>query len=179
MTTKTREWYRLVTNAADPSVADVHVVDFIGDWIDDYWGFGVTAKAFIDQLAKLPEAVKTIRVHVNSPGGDVWSAVNIANALRDQRVTNRRNVVTIVDGLAASAASILIMAGEPVQIADTALVMIHNPATGMFGTAKNLREAADLLDTVRDQIVAAYHWHSKLSAEELVALMDATTWMSA
>jgi ATP-dependent protease ClpP protease subunit len=176
---KNRQWYRFEASAADPSVVDLHIVDFIGDWIDDYWGFGVTAKAFIDQLSKLPEAVKTIRVHVNSPGGDVWSAVNIANALRAQRATNRRTVEAIIDGLAASAASIIIMAGDPIRIADNGLVMIHRPVSGIYGTSEDMRQYADAIDKVRDQIVATYRWHSELSVEELVALMDATTWMTA
>ena len=180
---KAREWY-LFRNADDPTVAEIHIIDFIGDWIDDVYkrlgyDMALTAKSFVDDLAKLPEAVKTIRVHINSPGGDVFGAVNIANALRDQQLTKGRTVETVVDGLAASAASIVMMAGSKVTVADNALVMVHNPWSIALGNAAEMRKAADTLDTVRDTIVATYRWHSSLDAEAIVALMDAETWMDA
>ena len=173
-----RQWYR-IENAADPAVADIHVIDIIGDWLDDYFGFGVTAKAFVADLAKLPEAVKTIRVHVNSPGGDVFGAVNIANALRDQQMTKGRTVETLIEGLAASAASIVIMAGSRILIGDNAMVMVHNPWSIAIGESKDLRKTAADLDTIRGTILATYRWHSELSEKELGALMDAETWMGA
>lgn len=173
-------WYRFQNQAADPSVVDIQVVDFIGDWIDDYWGFGVTAKAFIDQLSRLSDAVQTIRVHVNSPGGDVFSAVHIANALRDQRTTKGRTVETIVEGLAASAASLLIMGGDPVRISDNGLVMIHSPWSIALGNAREFRKAADELDKVQGaSLVGTYRWHAKVSDEEIVQMLDETTWMDA
>lgn len=174
-----RIWYRVEMSASDPSVAEIDVIDFIGDWIDNYWGFGVTAKAFVDQLSKLPDAVKTIKVHINSPGGDVFAALNIANALRDQRASKGRKIETIVDGLAASAASIILMAGDVVRIADNALVMIHNPWTIAIGEAKDFIKLAEDLGKIRTTIVATYRWHSKLEADAIEALMDAATWMDA
>lgn len=174
-----RQWYRFQNAANDASTVDIFVNDFIGDWIDDYWGFGVTAKAFLDTLAGLPEATRTIRVHLNSPGGDVFAATTIANALRDQRLTKGRTVETVVDGLAASAATIIMMAGNPVKVADNAVVMIHNPWSVAMGNAAQMRKMADDLDVIRDTIVATYQWHSTLDAKDLVGLMDAETWMSA
>jgi len=174
-----RTWYRVQMLAEDPSIAELYIIDIIGDWIDDYLGFGVTAKAFIEDLSKLPEAVKTIRVHINSPGGDVFSALNIANALRDQRTSKGRAVEMIVDGLAASSASMVLMAGSPIRIADNALVMVHNPWSVAIGNAAELRKSADVLDALRDTIVATYKWQSSLTEDELVALMDAETWMDA
>lgn len=181
-----RQWFRMAAAADDPSVADIHIIDIIGDWIDQWMNemfdekITVTAKAFIDELAKLPASVTTLRVHINSPGGDVWGASNIANALRDQQTTKGRTVVTIIDGLAASAASVIAMAGSQVRMADNALFMIHNPWTyGAVGNAKELRQIADRLDAVRDTIVATYQWHSELDAAAISALMDAETWMDA
>lgn len=173
-------FFSFKNTADDPSVVDIYVIDFIGDWIDDYWGFGVTAKSFIDQLSKLSADVKTIRVHINSPGGDVFSALNIANALRDQQQTKGRVVETIVEGLAASAASIILMAGSKVTVSDNGVVMVHepfNPRT--WGTATDLRSDADVLDTLTKTIIATYKWQSKLSDEQLQALVSATTWMGA
>jgi ATP-dependent protease ClpP protease subunit len=173
-----RPFYRFV-NQSDSAIAEVQIVDFIGDWLDDYWGFGVTAKSFIDELARLPDAVKTIRVRINSPGGDVFAALNIANALRAQRAEKGRSVETIVDGIAASAATLVLMAGDPVRIADNSLLMIHNPTSGAYGNATHLREGADTLDKVRDTIVSTYQWHVNMSDDELITLMDAETWMDA
>lgn len=179
-----KSWYRFSAKA-DDAVVDIHIVDFIGDWVDDWFNrnFGydlaLTAKAFIDELSKLPENVTTIRVHINSPGGDVFGALNIANALRDQQVSKGRTVETIVDGLAASAASIVMMAGSKVTMADNALVMVHNPWFVAVGDAAEMRKAADELDKVRTTIVATYKWHSALDDADLVALMDAETWMDA
>lgn len=174
-----RTWYRFQNAAEDSSVVDIYINDFIGDWIDDYWGFGVTARQFLEQLSGLDARVSTIRVHLNSPGGDVFAAHQIANALRDQRVTKNRTVETIVDGLAASAATIIMMAGSPVRVSDTAVVMVHNPWSVGVGNSEQMRKLADDLDVVRDTIVAAYQWHSALSSDELIALMDAETWMDA
>lgn len=176
---KLRQWFRFDAAADEPTVAEIYLIDFIGDWIDEYWGFGVTAKAFVEQLAKLPEGVTTIRLHINSPGGDVFAAVNIANALRDQRTSKGRTVEVIVDGLAASAASVVMMAGDTIAVSDNALVMIHNPWTVAVGDADEMRKSAGLLDKVRGEIVTTYQWHSALSADELSALMDADTWMDA
>ena len=173
-----KTWYR-IRNEADPKVAEIQIIDFIGDWIDDYFGMGVTAKQFVEELAGLPESVETIRVHINSPGGDVFGALNIANALRDQRATKGRRVVTIVDGLAASSASLVLMAGDPVLIADNGMVMVHNPWCVALGDATEMKKTAEILDELRNTIVATYQWHSELSDEELVALMDAETWMDA
>lgn len=177
-------WFRFAAQA-DPKVADVYIDDFIGDWVDQMineWldvQSPITAKAFVNELAALPDEVAAIVVHINSPGGDVFAATQIANALREQAVSKGRTVDTLVEGLAASAASIIAMAGGRVRMADNALLMIHNPWTVGVGDAAEMRKAADVLDQVRDAIVATYQWHSPLEAKEIVKLMDAETWMSA
>src|SRR5262245_49867465 len=117
-------WFRIQAAAAG-SVADVVVFGFIGDWVADlYGGTGdgvVTAKSFADELAALPESVKTVRVRINSPGGDVVAGIAIANALRAEQQKGRK-VETIVEGLAASAASVIAMGGSTVRMADNALM---------------------------------------------------------
>lgn len=179
-----KSWFRFENAAADPTVAEIHIIDFIGSWGQDlmnrYYGeqIGVTARAFVEQLAALPEAVKTIKVHINSPGGDVQAGVNIANALREQQ-SKGRSVETFIDGIAASIASVIAMAGSKVHIADNALVMIHNPYTVGIGNAAEMRKTADVLDAIRGQIIATYKWHSSLDDAAIAALMDAETWMDA
>jgi ATP-dependent protease ClpP protease subunit len=165
-----RSWYRF---NAEADVADLYVYDYIG--VDPWTGEGVGAKQFIDELNALPKSVKTITLHVNSPGGSVFDAVAIANALREHRA----GVDVSIEGVAASAATIVIMGGTRIRIAENALVMIHNAVGFAWGTAKDMRAEAEALDRVQAAIVATYQWHSKLSADDLVAMMEAVTWMDA
>lgn len=182
---KAGHWFRFGRDEADASVAEIHIIDFIGDWWADAanrsWGenIGVTARAFVEELSRLPDNVKTIRVHINSPGGDVQAGVNIANALREQ-ASKGRTVETFVDGIAASIASVIAMAGSRVVMADNALMMIHDPWGITMGNARELRKHADVLDAMRDgQIVSSYKWHATIDDAEIVALMAAETWMTA
>lgn len=182
MAVAARLWYRLTRNQADVTVVDLYIFDLIGDWIDDLWGaegIVTTAKTFLADLQALDAGVRTIRLHVNSPGGDVFSAVTIANALREQRTVHGRAVEASVEGLAASAASVIIQAGDPIRIGDNALIMIHNPWSWVVGEAKEFRAQADALDTIRASLIATYRWHSTLEPDAIAALMDATTWMDA
>jgi ATP-dependent protease ClpP protease subunit len=179
-----RAWFEFSAKAADPTVAEVSIFGLIGDWIDDLFGFDVTttAKSFAEALAKLPDTVKTIRVRINSPGGDAFGGVTIANILRAEQ-TKGRTVETIVEGLAASAASIVAMGGSVVRMADNALMMVHAPWSAVAGNANEMRAQADLLDQIRDALVKTYQWHSELSAEDIIDLIDGPdgqgTWMSA
>jgi ATP-dependent protease ClpP protease subunit len=170
------KWYRFEKSASDSTV-DLYIYDFIGDWVDHYWGFGVTAQDFLQTLRSLTH-VAQLRVHINSPGGDVFSGLTIANLLRDMQAKGVQ-VTTIVDGIAASAATLIAMAGSTIQMADNALLMIHDPYTGRVGDAKAMRQAATELDTVTDAIVATYRWHTALSAAEIRTLMADTTYMTA
>jgi ATP-dependent protease ClpP protease subunit len=181
---KNREWFRFNNAAADASIAEIQILDVIGSWDDDWiarnfgYDMGVTARAFVEQLAALPEDVKALHVHINSPGGDVQAGINIANALR-QWASKGRTVETFIDGMAASIASVIAMAGSKVHIADNALFMIHDPWSIGIGNAGEMRKLADILDTMRDQAVATYRWHSELEPEAIAALMAAETWMDA
>src|SRR5690606_18599525 len=85
----------------------------------------------------------------------------------------------VIDGLAASAASIIAMAGQRVRMADNALLMIHNPWTVGIGNAAEMRKTAETLDTGRDTIIATYRWHATLDEKDIADLMDAETWMEA
>lgn len=172
---KARQWYSFKAKA-DDAVAELFIYDQIGrSYFNDD---AVSAKQFVDDLAALPQSVSKIVVHVNSPGGDAFEAIAIANALREQ-ASNGRTVETIVDGLAASAASIVMMAGSTVSMADNALFMVHNPYMLAMGNAADMRRSADVLDSVRNSIIATYRWKSSLSAEDIGALMDNETWMDA
>lgn len=170
-----RDWFSF-QNAAN-GVAEIHILDVIGQTFD---GSGVTAKAFVDQLAQLPANTKTLRVHVNSVGGSVFDALAIMNAIRAQHLEKGRSVQMIVDGIAASAASVVLMAGQTIRMSTSALIMIHDPVAIGFGTAAEHRKLADALDTVRDSsIIDAYRLHSSLKPKAIRDLMAAETWMDA
>ena len=172
-----REWFRISNRTPQRDAVEIFIYDEIGRFgpTDD----GVTAANFVSMLAALPPAVKTIRVRVNSPGGDVFEGLTIANALRAQRTEHGRKVDVQVDGLAASAATLITSAGQPVRIAANALMMVHRPHMVTFGDAEAHRESVGALDRVQSAIIDTYRWVSTKSAEQLTAMVDATTWMTA
>ncbi|MEO8070963.1 MAG: head maturation protease, ClpP-related [Acidobacteriota bacterium] len=174
---KLRQWYSVNANAiAAETIAEIYIYGNIGKsfWDDDT----VSAKQFVDDLNALPKDVTGVRVHVNSLGGDMFDGLAIANALRDFRVKGR-TVETITEGVAASAASLVMMAGSPISIGDNAILMIHDPWGLVVGNSRDMRKAADTFDKFGDQVIATYQWNSELSAEDIAALMAAETWMSA
>lgn len=174
-----RSWYSIEAKAkADaPTEAEIFVYDAIGKaWSEDE---AVSARQFIADLAALPESVKTIHVRVNSPGGDVFEALAIANALRAESQEKGRTVRVSIEGLAASAATVVTAAGKPVSIAENALFMVHEPWSIAIGNSADMRETADALDRARDSIVTTYRWNSPLSETKLRELMAASTWMDA
>ena len=116
-------------------------------------------------------------MRINSGGGDVFAA----HAIHNQLVAYKGRVTVVIDGLAASAATIIAVAGDRIIMPANALFMIHNPAIGLsdYYGAEELLKAAEALNTIKGSIVAAYRKRCKASAEELVAMMDAETWMGA
>ncbi|MEN8502040.1 MULTISPECIES: head maturation protease, ClpP-related [Paraburkholderia] len=167
---KNRKWWdiRAMTNAQGAAVAEIRIYDEIGFW-------GTDAKTFIAQLDTAAASATEMIVAVNSPGGDVFDAFAIYNALRRYagKVTAR------VDGVAASAAGLVVMAGDQVVMPENAMLMIHNPWTIALGSAADLRSTADMMDKARDGILAAYRRKSGQTDEDLTAMMDAETWLTA
>lgn len=163
-----------IRNAADSSEeAELLIYGDISD--ETWWGDEVTPRQFHDDLATLEG--KDLCVRINSGGGDVFAAVAIYNQLK----TYGGKVTTRIDGLAASAATIIACAGEQVIMPRNALFMIHNPAMFAFGgyDANEMRECAEQLDVVKQTIVNTYLTRSSLSEEELCQMMDDETWMTA
>ena len=116
-----------------------------------------------------------ITVWINSPGGDCIAASQIYTMLMDYK----GDVTVKIDGVAASAASVVAMAGTKVLIAPTALMMIHNPATMAFGDHADMEKAIDMLSEVKESIINAYELKTRLSRVQLSHMMDDTTWMNA
>lgn len=141
-----------------------------GDW----FGGGVTAKQFADDLKRLGN-IKQIDVRINSEGGDVFDGKAIYSLL----VEHKANVTVHVDGLAASAASFIAMAGNTIEIAEGAFMMIHRAWGVAIGNVDEMRRYADLLDTVDGTIRDVYAARTKQSADDIKAWMDAETWFTA
>ena len=116
-----------------------------------------------------------ITVWINSPGGDCVAAAQIYNMLMDYP----GNVTVKIDGIAASAASVIAMAGNKVLMSPVSMLMIHNPMTVAFGNSAEMQRAIDMLGSVKDSIINAYEIKTGLSRVKLSHLMDAETWMDA
>jgi len=139
---------------------------------ETWWGDEVTPKMFKDELTA---GTGNITVWINSPGGDVFAAAQIYNMLMDYT----GHVTVKIDGLAASAASVVAMAGGDVYMSPVSMLMIHNPSTIAIGDSEEMLRAKALLDEVKESIINAYELKSSLSRAKLSHLMDAETWMNA
>lgn len=139
---------------------------------DTWWGDEVTPALFRDELAKVSG---NLTVWLNSPGGDVFAASQIYSMLK-----NHKGKVTVkIDGIAASAASVVAMAGEETLISPTGMLMCHNPMTCAMGNKADMEKAIALLDEVKESIINAYAEKSHLSRNKIARLMDEETWMNA
>jgi ATP-dependent Clp protease protease subunit len=143
----------------------------------DYWGDGsmVSAKQFSDELKSLPKTVNELTVRINSPGGDVFDGVTIYNRIKQFDGT----VNVIIDGLAASIASIIALAGDNISIGEGALYMVHLPWTFAYGNRMELDNIVNRLMDVEDQMLGIYAKKSGLDRSEIKALLENETWMDA
>jgi len=145
-----------------------------GLWLDEE-GNITTPRQFYDDLKALGD-VKKLTVRINSIGGDIFAA----QAIYTQLKSHKAKVVAIIDGIAASAASVVAMAGDVVKMPNNALMMIHNPAMGMLGyfTADEMKKYAKQLEVVKEGIIHAYAGKTGLDAERISRMMDKETWMT-
>jgi ATP-dependent protease ClpP protease subunit len=150
--------------------AEILLYDNIGE--DPWFGGGISAKAFNDALQQAGKVPISLRI--NSGGGSVFEGAAMYNMLR----RHPKPVNVYVDGLAASIASVIAMAGETIQMGETSWIMIHDPWTFALGSASDLRQQADLLDSLGDELVLAYTRKTGLSAAEVKGLMNGETWFN-
>lgn len=137
-------------------------------WFDD----DVTPQLFRDELNA---GSGDITVWINSPGGDCIAAAQIYNMLMEYK----GNVIVKIDGIAASAASVIAMAGTKVCVSPVSMLMIHNPSAGIYGNTAVMQKAIEMLDEVKESIVNAYEIKTGMSRAKISHLMDAETWMDA
>lgn len=146
---------------------------FNGPISEETWfGDEITPALFRNELAKISG---DLTVWLNSPGGDVFAASQIYTMLR----SHKGKVTVKIDGIAASAASVVAMSGDETLIAPTGMLMIHNPATAAFGNKEAMQKAIKLLDEVKESIINAYEEKSGLSRSKIARMMDEETWLNA
>lgn len=139
-----------------------------------FWSDGITASKFKQDLKDMG-SVKTIDLRINSEGGDVFDGQTMYALLAEHKA----DVIVHVDGLAASIASLIAMAGKEIHMAAGAFMMIHNPWGGTVGDSADMRRMADLLDRVKDQVANAYVARTNNKKEKISQWMDEETWMTA
>jgi ATP-dependent protease ClpP protease subunit len=172
MPNQLRDWFRFVTNKAQPDDAEVYIYGDIGD---TFWGDGVSAQSFVDELNGI--TAKKLSIRINSPGGSAYDGLTIANAI----VRHSATTTTWIDGLAASAASIVAMAGDEVVMSKYGEMMLHNAHALVMGTSKDMREVAAQLDQLNASIASFYADRSTTSddAAAFARAMSKETWYNA
>jgi ATP-dependent Clp protease protease subunit len=158
---------------ARDSDTEGRVLFFDGEISDEtWWGDEVTPRLFRDELFS---GAGDLTIWLNSPGGDCVAASQIYAMLMDYP----HNVTVKIDGIAASAASVVAMAGTSVLMAPTALMMVHNPLTIAIGDSEEMRKAIEMLAEVKESIMNAYQIKTNQSRAKISHWMDAETWMNA
>ena len=159
--------------AKSDTEAEILLYDVISDFEDEEWGV-INAKGLISKVKALGN-IQNITLRINSIGGDVFEAQAMYSYLK----SHPANITVRVDGLAASAASVVAMAGNKVIMPSNALMMIHNPAGGVWGEAEDMRDTAEILDKIRDTVANVYIAKTGLEREKVIAMMDSETWLDA
>lgn len=160
-----RNWFEFKAAAESPE-SDLYLYGEVGGW-------GASAAEFIDALSARKD--QRINLHIHSPGGSVFEGHAIFNALR----LHPGGVTTWIDGIAASMASVIAMAGKPVKIASNGFLMIHNPWTEAEGGSEEMRKQADVLDKLKESLVQIYAEKSGIHEDDISKAMDEETWLSA
>lgn len=166
-----KDWYRVEAKASGGKrTADVYIYAEIGD---SFWGDSVSAGDFVREFAAVD--ADEITVHLNSPGGNFWDSVAIANALR----AHPARVITRVDGLAASGASLVAIAGAEVVVAQGSQMMVHEASGLALGTAAEMEEMKAVLDKISDNMAGQYAAKAGGTVEEWRDIQRAETWYNA
>lgn len=163
-------WVIKAATETEPESRTLYLYGPIAD--ESWWGDEVTPAAFREELEA---GTGNIEVWINSPGGDCFAAAQIYNMLREYN----GKVTVKIDGIAASAASVIAMAGDVVSASPVSMMMIHNPATIAMGDHNEMQKTIDILNEVKESIINAYQDKTRLSRNKLSRLMEDETWMNA
>lgn len=162
-----------ITNKTE-TVAEILLYGAIGE---SFWSDSVSAKDFKQALKDMPDTTKEIQLRVNSPGGSVFEGMSIYELIRAEKKKGKK-VVAYIDGLAASIASVIILAADEIVVGDGSLVMIHKPSVGAWGDTREFERMINILDKIEDQMVTIYANKTGLSRVEVANLLAAETWMT-
>jgi|7_EtaG_2_1085326.scaffolds.fasta_scaffold09923_5 ATP-dependent Clp endopeptidase proteolytic subunit ClpP len=146
---------------------DIFIYDMIGSG-------GLTAKQVVNELSKAGKTTP-INLRINSAGGDVFEGIAIYNSLKK----HQGHITVEIEGLAASMASVIMLAGDEVSASENSLIMIHNPSVGIQGDAKDLTKKAELLDKIKEQMVDIYSTRTGIKDTDIIEMMNAETWFTA
>ena len=159
-------FWNLVPDAEAPEDG---VLDIEGPIAEEaWWGDECSSKEFRKALA----GIGNVTVHINSPGGDVMAGAEIYSALREHSLNGKGRVKVIITALAASAASVVAMAGDEIQISPVAYMMIHNPWTIAMGDAKEMRKTAKTLDEISEGLITAYQQRTGKTRDQLKKMLE-------
>lgn len=171
MSKHAQKFWAMAKNKATNS-AEITIYGTIGT---SWWGESVSASQFAFDLGELGD-VEQITVRINSAGGSVFDGLSIRSQLKNHKAY----VVAVIEGWAASIASIIAMGADKVVMCLGSMMMVHNPMNSLFdGQAKDFREMADVLDKIGESLVNVYAGKTGIDRDEIIALMDAETWMTA
>lgn len=159
-----KSWYQI--KSMSDNVINISIHDEIGYW-------GISAKDFIDEL-KNHTNVKAINLSIHSPGGEMIDGFAIYNTLK----SHPAKIHAQVAGVAASMASVILMAADTISMPENAFIMIHNPSGGAWGGSEDLRHMADLMDKFQSSAVKIYQERTGLEESELVEMLDQETWLN-
>ena len=166
--------FKTVTNKIDDDNESTENVLFLNGIIaeESWYSDEVTPKMFREELGRYSG---DITVFINSPGGDCFAASEIYTALKE----HKGRVTVKIDGIAASAASVIAMAGDMIEMSPTAMMMVHNPSMWLHGEASELEQGIEFLNEVKESIINAYELKTGLSRSKISHMMNAETWMNA
>jgi ATP-dependent Clp endopeptidase proteolytic subunit ClpP len=162
-----KTWFNIKAAEKKPTVVSIY---------DEIGAYGVSAKAFLSAAREI--SARDIVLEINSPGGDVFAGIAMYNGLRALADAGKTIKVKIM-GIAASAASLVAMAGDTIEMPANTMMMIHNPWTFAMGDADEMRATADVLDGISNGLIATYAKRTGKSNEDIKVLLDAETWFSA
>lgn len=162
---KSGSWYAM-SQSETPGEVECYIYDAIGM-------FGISAKSFVDELARFKDT-RTINLHINSPGGDVYDGLAIYNYLNRHAAT----IKVTIDGIAASMGSVIAMSGDEINIPENAFLMVHQPWSVVAGDSKDLDAASEVLSKIGDSIANIYATRTKMPVADVRALMDAETYLT-
>lgn len=152
----------------------IHEIVLYGEIGENFWGDGISAKAFSDMLAKIP-ATEELHIRVNSPGGSVFDGMAIYERIKQHRGKKK----IFIDGLAASIASVIILAGDEIIAGEGSVIMLHKPMIFSGGNANDLEKAIQVLDKIENQMIGIYARRSGMKRDEIESILENETWYTA